>query len=117
MPKLKLLRDTYKPKESEIRTSIQLWLNMKGIFNWREWQGQFSVRGVPDIIGILPGGKTLGIEVKLPRWKPPKEGSKQYKHYFEQKQFIENIRKSNGVAFFATSIEDVESQLQIVKGE
>lgn len=106
MPKLKLLRDTYKPKESEIRKEIQRYLDAKGIYNWRQWQGQFSVRGCPDIIGILPaGGRILGIEVKRPGNEPT----------IAQLAFMESIRKSGGVAFVATSIEDVESQLEIVR--
>ena len=116
MAQLKLLRDAYKPKESEIRADIQKYLDMKGIFNWRSWQGQFSVRGVPDIIGLLPGsGRGLGIEVKLPGWKPPVEGTKQFKHYSEQKAFLDNIKKSGGVAFFACSIDEVESNLQFMR--
>ena len=110
MTKLKLLKEVYKPKESDIRKDIQKWLNFKCIFNWREWQGQFSVKGVPDIIGILPNGKILGIEVKLPGWKGPRT-----KHELEQADFHRQIRLSNGVAFFATSVEDVKSQLEIVR--
>jgi hypothetical protein len=106
MPKLKLLRDAYKPKESEIRKEIQRYLDAKGIYNWRQWQGQFSVRGCPDIIGILPaGGRILGIEVKRPGNQPT----------IAQLAFMEAIRKSGGVAFVATSIEDVESQLEVVR--
>jgi hypothetical protein len=110
--KLKLLKEVYKPKESEIRQSIQRYLDLKGIFNWRQWQGQFSVKGVPDIIAILPGGRALGIEVKVPGWKF-KENSK---HECEQLEFLSHIGLSGGVGFFATSIEEVERQLEIVKG-
>ena len=109
---LKETKKTFKPKERDIRNSIQQYLDMRGIFNFRQWQGQFSVRGVPDIIGIIPvSGKILGIEVKLPGWKFKPNN----KHESEQQDFLENIRKSGGIAFFATSIEDVESQLMIKK--
>lgn len=111
---IKHLKEVYKPKEAEIRNSIRRYLDLCGIFNWPQWQGQFSFRGVSDIIGVFPkSGRILAIEVKLPSWEPPQEESKHYKHYIEQKEFIENIRKSGGVAFFASSVGDVESQLEI----
>lgn len=111
---LRKLKDANKPKEKDIRKSIQQYLDMKGIFNFRQWQGQFSVRGIPDIIGIIPiSGRILGIEVKLPGWKLNPNS----KHESEQVEFLENIIKSGGIAFFATSIEDVESQLMIKRKE
>jgi hypothetical protein len=103
MTKLKLLREAYKPKESEIRRSIQRYLDLRGIFNWKQWQGQFSIPGVPDIIGVLPGGKILGIEVKRPGGNPSER----------QIEFLDKIRRSGGIAFVATSIEEVERQLEI----
>jgi hypothetical protein len=116
MTKLKLLKEVYKPKESEIEKSIRKYLSLMKIFNWPTHAGQIIPvsNGVPDILGILPrDGRILGIEVKLPGWKPPSEDSKRYKHYAEQRDFLENIRKSNGVAFFATSVEEVASNLEI----
>jgi hypothetical protein len=104
MTKLKLLREAFEPTESEIRKSIQRYLDLKGIFNWRQWQGQFSVPGVPDIVGILPGsGRILGIEVKRPGGKPSDL----------QVKFMEDINRSGGVAFVASSVEDVITKLQI----
>jgi hypothetical protein len=113
--RLPSLKEALKPKESEIERSIRRYLDMKRIFNWPTHAGQIIPvsNGVPDIIGILPGdGRILGIEVKLPGWKPPREDSKRYKHYAEQRDFLENIRKSKGVAFFASSVDDVIKGLQ-----
>jgi hypothetical protein len=104
MTKLKLLKEVYKPKESEIRKSIQRYLDLRGIFNFRQWQGQFSVKGVPDIVGILPGsGKILGIEVKRPGGKTSDV----------QAEFIQHINRSGGIAFVASSVEEVALKLQI----
>jgi Holliday junction resolvase len=108
MTKLKMLKDVYKPKESDIRKDIQRYLDIKGIFNWRQWQGQFSVRGVPDIIGILKNGRILAIEVKLPGW----EGNSNSKHYQEQVAFLRKITIAGGLAFFARSVEEVEIGLE-----
>jgi hypothetical protein len=104
MIKLKLLREAYHPKESEIKASIKKYLALRGIFAWNQWQGQFSVKGVPDLVGVIPGsGKLLGIEVKVPGGKPRPE----------QEEFIKRINESGGVAFVASSVEEVALKLQI----
>jgi len=116
MERFKLARQAIKIKESDIEKSIRRWLDLKGIFNWPTHAGQIipAQTGVSDIGAVLPkSGRSLYIEVKLPGWRPPSEDSKRYRHYKRQKDFIESIRKSNGVAFFATSIGEVESQLEI----
>ncbi len=110
---LPALKQVNKPRESEIKAAIREYLNLRGIFNWPQWQGQFSVKGVPDLIAILPwGGRILGIEVKVPGWK----FNPNSKHEREQAEFLESIRKSGGVAFFATSIDDVIKNLQYRNG-
>ena len=112
------LKDAYKVTESDIQKSIRKWLDMRGIFNWPTHAGQIIPvsNGIADIIGLLPGsGRGLAIEVKLPGWKPPVEGTKRYRHYAQQRDFLESVRKSGGVAFFASSIDEVESQLEVVK--
>lgn len=104
--KLRLLREVYTPKESDITYSIRKYLQAKGIFCFKHWSGPMSYRGVSDILGVIPGsGKFLAIEVKRPG-NPPTPS---------QVEFIKNVNASGGVAFIASSIEDVESQLQIKK--
>jgi hypothetical protein len=102
--KLKLLKQHFEPTEKEIKRSIRRYLDMRGIFNWNQWQGQMSVKGVPDIVGILPGGgRILAIEVKRPGGKASEA----------QAKFIESINKSGGVAFVASSVEEVALKLEI----
>jgi hypothetical protein len=104
MPKLKLLREAYQPKESEIKNSIRKYLALRGIFCFNQWQGQFSVPGVPDLIGLIPGsGRMLAIEVKRPGHNPTDK----------QQAFLDQINKHGGVAFVATSVEEVERKLEI----
>ena len=79
MPKLKLLREAYKPKESEIRKEIMdyLWY-IKKIDSRLTHAGQIIPvnDGIPDIMGMFPGnGRTLGIEVKRPGEAPTKSKS------------------------------------------
>lgn len=57
--------------------------------------------GVSDVLGVLPDGKFLAIEVKSPRGTLSKY----------QKDFLEEVKKNNGIAIVARSIEDVISGL------
>jgi Holliday junction resolvase-like predicted endonuclease len=56
--------------------------------------------GVPDIIASI-NGYFVAIEVKKPTEKPRLNQLKQ----------INKIKKSNGIAFYATSVQDVENHL------
>jgi hypothetical protein len=53
--------------------------------------------GVPDIVGVLPDGRFLGIEVKLPGKKPT----------LLQEAWIEAVNRHKGIAFIAYSVDDV----------
>ena len=102
--KLKLVKETLEPTEREIKKSIRMYLNMRGIFNFNQWQGQFSEKGVSDLIGVLPkSGRILAIEIKRPGKKPTDF----------QIKFMENINRSGGLAFVATSIKEVEEKLGV----
>ncbi len=116
MNNFRLTKQQFEPNEKQTENSIRRYLNMRKIFNWPTHAGQIIpvVNGISDIIGALPGsGRILAIEVKRPGWKPPEEGTKQYKHYREQLEFQDNIKKSNGIAFFASSVEEVALKLQV----
>jgi hypothetical protein len=101
-----------KISETDIQRSIMDFLHARGIFCWRNNStgiydpvrkiyrkntGKYSINGVSDILGILPGGKFLAIEVK----------SASGKLSDDQKFFINQIKLKGGVAFTARSIEDV----------
>jgi len=55
--------------------------------------------GTSDIIGMLKGGKFFAIEVKTP------DRIKTLTTY--QKNFIDKINENGGIAFMATSVDDV----------
>ena len=57
----------------------------------------FSMKGVADILGMMPDGRFLAIEVKT------KAGVQS----FEQKHFEECVKKNNGIYILARSIDDV----------
>lgn len=88
-----------KPKLSEaaITKQIRDYLDVKKIFHVKHWSGPMSHKGIPDIIGVLPGGKALLIEIK-------REGGKVSE---EQKSFLENARELGAKAFIARCVEDL----------
>lgn len=68
-------------KESEIQSEILKYLKSRGVFCWRNnntaqydrrlggYRAFNGMKGVPDILAILPTGIFCGIEVKTPRGK------------------------------------------------
>jgi len=104
-----------KRSENAVTNEILEWLAWKGIYAWKNKNiptydpktknfrrlGKYEVRGVSDIIGIMKNGKILCIECKTGYNKASDV----------QKEFIKNINDSNGVAFVAYGIEDVEKHL------
>lgn len=101
--------------ETDLVRAILKYLHVRGILAWRQNTGavsfqdrgrsrfvRFGLPGISDIIGVLPDGRFLAIEVKLLANKKPTH---------KQQDFIDSINGSNGVAFVATSIDDVEAKL------
>jgi len=63
---------------------------------------RFGVPGSPDIIGVLPGGRFLGIEVKTATGKEADH----------QRDFRERIELSGGVAIVVHSIEEALAKIK-----
>lgn len=59
--------------------------------------------GSSDIIGCLPGGRFLAIEVKALKGKVSPL----------QQQFIDNINQAGGLAFVARTIEAVQKNIPV----
>lgn len=102
-------------RESSLYKPILGYLKLRGVFAWRNnsgaFQGEhngrkrfvrFGFPGISDIIGIMPDGRFLAIEVKLPG-NPPTDN---------QIAFLDAVKEQGGVAFVATSISDVERELR-----
>jgi len=64
------------------------------------------MKGIPDILGILPGGAFLAIEVKKP--KPDKTYPSK-----EQKAFMKRINDDGGIAFVARDVDTVKKMLKL----
>ncbi len=89
-------------KEAHITGAIREWLTWHRIFHWKQWQGLGSKKGVADIIGILPDGRFLAIEVKKPGGRLTEL----------QKEFLNAVRHNNGVGIVAYSVDDVIEVLE-----
>ena len=100
-------------EESYIKKAILEYLKLvKKIYCWNNRNvGVFKnggyipsgIRGISDILGILPDGKFLAIEVKTEKGKPTEE----------QLSFLHNIINNNGIGFIARSVKDVEEKLKM----
>jgi hypothetical protein len=66
-----------------------------------------TIKGCSDILGQLKDGRFLAIEVKRPPWTAPKDD-----HEKDQADFLAKVNAANGVAFFATSIDQVAENLK-----
>ncbi len=99
------------PLEKDIQSSILEYLRAKRVYCWKEnsagiWRGDgkgyipSQLKGKADILGLLASGRFLAIEVKR------KSGVLSN----DQVEFIRNINLNGGLAFVATSIDDVVRQ-------
>jgi hypothetical protein len=67
--------------------------------------GKYQIKGVSDILGILPDGRMLAIEVK----------SSTGRLSVDQGFFIAKINMNGGVAFTARSVGEVMDKLDLMK--
>jgi len=89
------------------RRGIFFWINDSvGIYNaargsFMRSSNPFRIKGTADILGILPGGRMLAIELK----------SKRGTLSPDQRAFLAEINSRGGLAFMAKSADDVAQQL------
>ena len=95
-------------KEIDVQCGIVEYLQrIRHVYCWRQNTGgfmrdghfyRFGIKGMADILGVLyPTGRILAIEVKRPGEKPTAE----------QQRFLDDVNGSGGLAFVATSVQDV----------
>lgn len=81
--------------------TVGIYDKAKGIY--RKSRSKYAINGTSDILGVYRG-RFLAIEVKTPQTKNrPSE---------DQRMFIERINYHGGIAFIATSVEDVQQALE-----
>ena len=102
--------------ETDLQNLIRLALSERGIISWRNNTGALKDRegrlvkyglcpGSSDIIGIMPDGRFLAIEVKRPGKNPTPA----------QANFIEIVRKYGGIAGVVRSVEELDHLLRSEK--
>ena len=92
-------------EEKRIENSIKHWLETNNCWLIKVQGGSNNPStGVPDILACYKG-RFIGIEVKTPTGRLTKI----------QQYHIDQINKSGGIAFVATSIEDVRVELKDAK--
>ena len=102
--------------EAAVVKSVCAYLTAVGVFHWRNNTGaarfragsgervvRFGVPGSPDILGILPGGRALGIECKAGRGRLSPA----------QRAWGERMTQLGALWILARSIDDVKSGLEV----
>lgn len=90
---------SYKPGFFWKNQSVGVYDPQKKVFR-KAW-GKHQINGVSDILGVLPCGTFVAIEVKTSKGRLTDN----------QKHFISIILDNNAIAFVARSIKDVEEHL------
>lgn len=98
--------------EAQVQNQCLSYLSVRKIFHWRQNTGSFQVKdryiqcgvkGMADIIGILPDGRFLSVEVKRSRGGRISP---------EQKAFREKVEASGGLALIVNSVEALKQGLE-----
>ena len=101
-------------READILRAVLEYLKLAGIFCWRQNTGavtegrrfiRFGPKGGSDILGVLPGGRILALEVKRSWTVKVSEA---------QLAFLEAIRNAGGVAAIVTSVDEARAAVETV---
>jgi hypothetical protein len=88
-------------QEGEIAKAILKDLRAMGVFCFKHWGGPMRAKGVPDILGVLPGGRFLALEAKARKGKlTPAQAS-----------FLQSVAVNGDLAFMARSVEAARERL------
>ena len=93
--------------ENSVTKQIIEYLTLRGFFVWRNNSGmrnkiRFGIKGSPDIIGITPKGRFIGVEVKSPTGKQSED----------QKAFERQINDRHGVYILCVTLEEMIEKLK-----
>jgi penicillin-binding protein-related factor A (putative recombinase) len=108
--------------EKQLENDILAWLWYVGIFAWKNQSvgvfdaakgiyrkpvNRFHIKGVADILGVLPDGRMLAIEVKRPAVKARKKEQLEKMASDEQLSFLKKINNKNGMGLLVDNLETV----------
>lgn len=115
------------PKEADLTQACLDYLAMQGVFAWRQNSGCMKVGtrfvrfvgkeadGISDIIGVMPDGRFLAIETKLPGAES-KYNAKAKARLAKQVAFLDLVKKRGGVAVLAHSLDELQKALEAATG-
>jgi len=106
-----------KRTEQDLVNECLTWLKLHNCMVWRQNQGAVTIngagpkrfvrfshrKGISDIIGLLPDGRFLAVECKLP--------GKRKNLTTDQAQFIDEVNAMHGVAVCVTSVVELSEAL------
>lgn len=109
--------------ENEVVAACFKYLQLRGCFVWRNQSRTimvpgkggkmrpmfFGIPGSPDILGMLPGGRFIGVECKRPLG--PRGGTNGSVQSDDQKAFQRECERTGGLYVLARSIDDVMAAL------
>jgi hypothetical protein len=80
--------------------------NTTGVYDpsrrvFRKFSGR---KGVSDILAVLPGGRFLAVECKMPGKKPSPE----------QQSFLDEVTEQGGVGIWVTSLDELQHDLDCI---
>lgn len=111
--------------ENQVTAACMAYLNLIGAFVWRNNSRTlmvagkggrprpmfFGLPGSPDIVGILPGGRFVGVECKRPLG--PRGGTRGSVQSDEQVAFQAECERRGGLYVLARSVDDVISAVEV----
>ena len=103
---MKPVRFTNKPqKETDIQADALNYLERRGVYCWRNNTGargrvKYGKVGSPDIIGIMPNGRFIGVELKKPKGRLSDK----------QRRFHKDALRNNATIIVARSVEELHTK-------
>ncbi|HUT56499.1 MAG TPA: VRR-NUC domain-containing protein [Phycisphaerae bacterium] len=101
--------------ERAVQKAVLLWLRARGAlvavtdagaaYRAGAFFGDAIPAGWPDVTGLLPDGRFIGVECKAPNGRQSPA----------QKAMEQEIRRRNGVYILARGVEDVQSEISYVR--
>ena len=94
--------------ETALKRSILKWLAQHAILAWSNPRNAFTRSGLPDISGVLPGGRAFFIEAKHPDdYADDADAGLRY----VQERWIRWLRASGALVIVASSLAEVQKAL------
>lgn len=94
--------------EGKVKELVKKWLKARSIPYWMIIpSGYGASTGMSDVVGILPSGKLLAIEVKAENKKGNVTAN--------QQKFLNTINDNNGIAVVVASQEDLDALEELIK--